>query len=326
MALLELEQVFAVVVKAHNGSDMPLDTSDPDFPMKVMMSPCFTNIMYVDRFCGDVIKSGDLSKKKQCSIANEVMADTLKHRWVKHLKPLDTNCGASFLSYCEKQFNESKCIVKTLSECLNTMSLFENVYSYEEPLDIFDPIPAIRDEFTSKMEDGASIEQLNDLIRPELRVDGLIKDGLRYYEQMCEAANKDASRLFEKTTATSVAKKESPTVASKKSGNSQPKDSPFSFSKAAAQIVGGIICMYIGFAIPEGGFLKYAFTMGGLVGIAKGIFTLFVSSSAAIWKKAPKPKIAEENKLKFKVLLICTLLLIVWCITLIIINVSLDQS
>ena len=182
--------------------------------MKVIISPCFTNMMYVDRFCGNVVKSGDYSLEKQRSVANDVIVDTLKHRWIKHLKPLYTNCGSSFLNYCNEQFSKSKCIVKTLSECLSAMSLFENVYAYE-PLDDFDPIAVIRDEFVTKLEAGASIEQLNSLIGPELRVDSLIKDGLHYYEQTCKATNKESSKLFESATVVSTAPKDSFEVATK---------------------------------------------------------------------------------------------------------------
>ena len=88
-----------------------------------------------------------------------------------------------------------------------------------------------------------------------------------------------------------------------------------------AELAGGGILLLIGSSVSSGFFVA-----AGTLGIAKGLYTLFISSSTAIWRKIPKPNIPTRDKTKFRILLGITLFIVVWFIVLLVLNIMLDHE
>ena len=330
MAFLEPEQLFAVAISAQRDVYMPIDDGAPDYMMKVALSPSFIDAMYIDEFCEIIFNSGDYSLENQYSTANNVIEDTIVHRWVGHLKPLATNCEESFLDYSAKQFQSSTCIIKTLANILGIMVAFENMYAYE-PINSHDQLAHQKEIFITKLKSDSTVEQLIETIEPEhFRGDAIAIATVSYYEKMCNKFGKgDISKLFVKNKQSLKNKQKNDNISTAnkpaKQSNSQKikSDKPITdiLIKAMAELVGGGILLIIGSSTSSGFFIA-----AGTVGVAKGFYTLFITSSAVVWNKIPRPKIAAKDRTKFRILVGTTLLMIIWFITLLVLNIMLDHE
>lgn len=196
MSFLKLEQITAVA-KAALETEGGLPTDDLSL---VMMSPPFTVAMYLDKFCELINKTQDFSRDNQMNKAAYIIRDTIKHRWKKHLKPLKINCRESFIYYCADELQKSKCIIKTLSDCLLVMVVFENTLAYSS-LGANDPFADISSKFRYKLEnEEVLIEDLFNLTPKYYRGDDLIDVTFNYYKRMCEYSYKDfADIIFKKS-------------------------------------------------------------------------------------------------------------------------------
>lgn len=330
MAFLEPEQLFAVAISAQHDVDMPIDDSSPDYMINVALSPSFIDAMYIDKFCEEIFNSNDYSLENQYTVAIDVIEDTITHRWVKHLKPLATNCKKSFIDYSEKKFQSSTCVIKTLANILSVMVAFENMYAYE-PVSSHDQLAHQKEKFITKLESYSTVDQLIETIEPEdLRGDAIAVATMSYYEKMCDKFGKgDIGRLFVKSKQSlknkqknnSVSTTNKPAKQSNAKKTKSDKPTTNSFIKGMAELAGGGILLLIGSSASSGFFIA-----AGTLGIVKGLYTLFISSSAAIWRKIPKPNIPTKDKTKFRILLGITLLMIVWLIVLLVLNIMLDHE
>lgn len=192
MSFLKLEQVTAVA-KAALETEGGLQVDDLS---TVMMSPPFTVAMYLDRFCEMVNKKQDFSRTNQIDIAKYVIIDTIKHRWKRHLKPLKIYCKDSYINYCTDELQKSKCIIKTPSDCLLIMVVFENTLAYS-PLGDDDPVADISEEFRHEIEnEDVSIEDLLNLTPKYYRGDDLIDATFKFYKRMCEYSRDDFAEII----------------------------------------------------------------------------------------------------------------------------------
>ena len=330
MTFLEPEQLFAVAISAQRDIDMPIDNSRPDYMINVTLSPSFIDAMYIDEFCGEIFNSNDYSLENQCSVAVGVIEDTISHRWVKHLKPLATNCKKSFIDYSERKFQSSTCVIKTLANILSVMVAFENMYAYE-PVSNRDQLAHQKEKFITKLESNSTVEQLIETIEPEdLRGDAIAIATVNYYKKMCDKFGKgDIGKLFVKSKQSLKNNKKNDSISTTnkpaKQSNTQKKKpdntTTHSFIKGMAELAGGGILLLIGSSVSSGFFVA-----AGTLGIAKGLYTLFISSSTAIWRKIPKPNIPTRDKTKFRILLGITLFIVVWFIVLLVLNIMLDHE
>ena len=330
MAFLETEQLFAVAISAQRDVDLPIDDSSPDYMIRVALSPSFIDAMYIDKLCEEIFNSGDYTLENQYSVANGIIEDTIAHRWIKHLKPLAKNCKEAFINYSAEKFQKSTCIIETLANLLGIMVAFENMYAYE-PISNQDQLARQKEKFVTKLESGSTVEQLIGTIEPEdLRGDAIAIATISYYEKMCDKFGKgDIGKLFikseqslkNKQKSNSIPTTNKPAKQSNKQKTKSGKPTTDSFIKGMAELAGGGILLLIGSSASSGFFLA-----AGTLGIAKGLYTLFISSSTAIWRKIPKPNIPAKDKTKFRILLGITLVMVVWFIVLLVLNIMLDHE
>lgn len=336
MSFLKLEQVFAVVVQTYEDVGEPFDHNDKNYLTYAMNSPLFTIIMYLDAYC-DSSLSGKLNEKNirnlsESELAYEVINDAIKHRWKKHLGGLKQYCGSKFLDYCQNAFSSKNNVARTLADCLGIMAVFEAIYSFEGNDDVLDyefeteSIENSQFQFNEALKNDASIEDIVNTVSEDLEyIQPLIEAGIKNYTKMCQ--NEKIRKLLSGSRAN--AKHYNNTIKeplhyTAKTVATPSKELPSSrYVKGFAKICAGILCMVIGGVITNSAW-KYIFFTGGLYGIAKGVWTLFVATSSSVYNKIPKRKYQKGEREIFIACLVATVIVIVWFIILCVINKNLD--